>query len=76
MRWRRCSLRVKEMITQAKCTLPNTLCLSVAHRCLDTLLPPTLDAGLGFAAVVHLDIDLGILLTLVSEALKVATVAQ
>lgn len=37
---------------------------------------PGLDEGLGLAAVVDLDIDLGVLLTLVSETLQVAAVAQ
>lgn len=37
---------------------------------------PGLDEGLGLAAVVDLDVDLGILVPLVSEALEVAAVAQ
>lgn len=37
---------------------------------------PSLDEGLGLAAVVDLDIDLGVLVTLVSETLQVAAVAQ
>lgn len=39
-------------------------------------LSPGLDEGLGLAAVVDLDVDLGILVALVSEALEVAAVAQ
>lgn len=35
-----------------------------------------LDEGLGLAAVVHLDVDLGVRVALVSKALEVAAVAQ
>lgn len=35
-----------------------------------------LDKGLGLAAVVHLDVDLGVRVALVSKALEVAAVAQ
>lgn len=35
-----------------------------------------LDEGLGLAAVVHLDVDLGVRVALVSKALQVAAVAQ
>lgn len=37
---------------------------------------PGLDEGLGLAVVVHLDVDLGVRVLLVSKALQVATVAQ
>lgn len=40
------------------------------------ILCPGLDDGVGLATIVDLDIDLGILVTLVSEALEVTAVAQ
>lgn len=49
---------------------------SVAHLLCKNRLHARLHAGLGRAAVVHLNVDLGIFVTFVSEALELAAVVQ
>lgn len=66
---------MKEFITRDLRHSPLPSLLLVAW-CRSLVFLPGLDKGLGLAAVVDLDVDLGILIALVSEALEVAAVAQ
>lgn len=59
-------------------SLVSSLSLAVEARpvCFSAIVFLGLDEGLGLAPVVHLDVDLGVGVALVSKALEVAAVAQ